>query len=57
MTSHLILDLDIQCCVTHHFFRVWSDGHTEWNRRFINWDYGTVNWRGWESIDDDTGPF
>ena len=55
MTSHLVLEID--CCQTYHYFRVWSDGFTEWNRRNINWDNESTSWRGWESIDDDTGPY
>ncbi len=55
MTSHKVSD--VGCCETYHFYRVWSDGFTEWNARGINWDNGTASWRGWESIDDDTGPW
>ena len=55
MTSHRVTGPG--CCESYSFYRVWSDGFTEWNRRGINWDYGTVNWRGWESIDEDTGPY
>ena len=43
--------------IFHHFFRVWSDGYTDWNCRAIQIDDGVVFWGGWESIDEDTGPY
>ena len=41
-----------------HFFRIWSDGYTEWNchhlRRHSTQFPFHQNWSGWKSIDADT---
>ena len=40
-----------------HLYRVWSDGYTDWNCRRVSIADGRISWRGWESINESTGPW
>lgn len=55
MTSHEVVEPGDYHL--HHFFRVWSDGYTEWNCRSIDIGENTVFWGEWQAIEDATEAF